>query len=69
METLTRIFQYAYPNCMRSMTEIITSMTNREHAMDLVLVVFLLVIDHENVIGIFVVFGRKNQRYCECMDN
>ena len=37
--------------------------------MDLVLVVFLLVIDHENVIGILGVFGTKNQRYCECMDN
>ena len=32
------------------MTEIITSTTNRERTMDLVLVVFLLVIDHENVI-------------------
>ena len=30
-----------------------TSTTNRERAMDLVLVVFLLVIDHENVIGMF----------------
>ena len=57
METLTRIVQYAYLNCTRIMTEIISSMTNREHAMNLVLVVFLLVIiDHENVIGIFVVF-------------
>ena len=69
METLTRIVQYAYLNCTRSMTEIITSMTNRERAMDLILVVFLLVIDHENVIGIFGVFGRKNRRYCECVDN
>ena len=39
------------------MTEIISSTTNRERAMNLVLVVFLLVIfAHENVIGIFVVF-------------
>ena len=39
--------------------------------MDLVLFVFLLVIDHENVIQsrILGVFGRKNQRYCEHMDN
>ena len=41
--------------------------------MEVVLVVFLLVIfDQGNVIGIFVVFllfGRKNQRYCERMDN
>ena len=57
MEILTRIVQYAYLNCMRSTTEIISSMTNRARAMNLVLVVFLLVIiDHENVIGIFVVF-------------
>ena len=53
METLTRIVQYAYLDCIRRTTEIITSMTNRERAMDLVLVVFLLVIDHENVIGMF----------------
>ena len=69
METLTRIVQHACLNCTRSMTEIITSTTNKEHTMDLILVVFLLVIDHENVIGIFGVFGRKNRRYCECMDN
>ena len=31
----------------------ITSTTNRECTMDLVLVVFLLVINHENVIGMF----------------
>ena len=41
--------------------------------MNVVLVVFLLVIfDHANVIGIFVVFllfGRENRRYCERMDN
>ena len=58
METLTTIVQYAYLNCMRSTTEVISSMTNRECAMNLVLVVFLLVIfDYENVIGIFVVFA------------
>ena len=34
------------------------TMTNRVCAMDLVHVVFLLVIDHENVIGLF---GRKNR--------
>ena len=57
METLTTIVQSAYLNCMRSMTEVISSMANRECAMNLVLVVFLLVIfDYENVIGIFVVF-------------
>ena len=57
METLTTIVQYAYLNCMRSTTEVISSTTNREHAMNLVLVVFLLVIfDYENVIGRFVVF-------------
>ena len=36
------------------MTEIITSMTNRECAMDLILVAFLLIIDHENVIECWV---------------
>ena len=57
METLTTIVQSAYLNCMRSMTEVISSMANRECTMNLVLVVFLLVIfDNENVIGIFVVF-------------
>ena len=52
------------------MKEIITS-TNRKRAMDLVRFVFLLVIDHENVIRsrILGVFGRKNRRYCEHMDN
>ena len=73
METLTTIVQYAYLNCKRSTTEITSSTTNRERAMNVVLVVFLLVIfDHANVIGIFVVFllfGRKNRRYCEHMDN
>ena len=69
METLTSTVQYAYLNCTRRTTEIITSMTNRERAMDLVPAFCLLVIDHENVIGIFGVFGRKNRRYCECMDN
>ena len=68
METLTRIVQYTYLNCTRRRTEIITSMTNRERAMDLILVLFLLVIDHENVIGCLV-FARKNQRYCEFMEN
>ena len=34
------------------------TMTNTVSAMDLVLVVFLLVIDHENVIGMF---ARKNR--------
>ena len=52
METLKRIVQYAYLNCRRSTTEIITSTTNRERALDLILVVFLLVIDHENVIRV-----------------
>ena len=57
METLTTIVQYAYLNCMRSTTEVISSTTNREHAMNLVVDVFLLVIfDYENVIGILVVF-------------
>ena len=57
METLTTIVQYTYLNCMRSTTEVISSTTNRERAMNLVLVVFLLVIfDYKNVIGIFVVF-------------
>ena len=57
METLTTIVQYAYLNCKRNTTEIISSTTNRERAMNVVLVVFLLVIfDHANVIGIFVVF-------------
>ena len=39
--------------------------------MGLILFVFLLVIDHENVIWsrILGVFGRKNRRYCEHMDN
>ena len=73
METLTTIVQYAYLNCNRTMTEVISSTTNREHAMNVVLVVFFLVIfDHANVIGIFVVFllfGRKNRSYCEHMDN
>ena len=73
METLTTIVQYAYLNCMKSMTEIISLTTNRERAMNVVLLVSLLVIfDHGNVIGMFVVFslfGRKNRRYCERMDN
>ena len=73
METWTTIVQYAYLNCKRSTTEVISSTTNRERATNVVLVVFLLVIfDHANVKGIFVVFllfGRKNQRYCEHMDN
>ena len=70
METWTTIVQYAYLNCKRSTTEVISSTTNRERAMNVVLVVFLFY--HANVKGIFVVFllfGRKNQGYCERMDN
>ena len=43
-----------------------TTMTNRVCGVDLVLVVFVLVIDHENVIGIF---GRKNRSLCEFVEN
>ena len=53
METFTRIVQYTYHNYMKRRMETITSMTNMVCAMDLVLVVFLLVIDDENVIGMF----------------
>ena len=70
METWTTIVQYAYVNCKRSMTEVISSMTNRERATNVVLVVFLFY--HANVKGILVVFllfGRKNRRYSEHMDN
>ena len=48
-----------------------SSTINREHATNVVLVVFLFY-HANNVKGIFVVFllfRRKNQGYCERMDN
>ena len=71
METWTTIVQYAYLNCKRSTTEAISSTINRERATNVALVVFLFY-HANNVKGIFVVFllfHRKNQGYCERMDN